>query len=98
MYASSIVLASLEQHSTADCGTAGAASSARGVCRLVHLGAAQCEHQLGHDGDGDLLRALGADVDADRRMDAFDLGVGETGLLQALGALGVVAPGAERAD
>ena len=46
--------------------TAGAASGARRVCRFVHLGTAQGEHQLGHDGDGDLLRALGADVDADR--------------------------------
>ena len=71
---------------------------ARRVCRLVHLGPAQGEHQLGHDGDGDLLRALRADVDADRRVDARDLVVAEAGRLQALGALGVVAPGAERAD
>ena len=47
-------------------------ASARRVRRFVHLGAAQGEHQLGHDRDGDLLRARGADVDADRRVDALD--------------------------
>src|SRR5262245_3155932 len=72
-------------------------SDARRVCRLVHLWTAQCEDHLGHDRDGDLLRTLSANIDADRRMDAPDLLVAVAGLLQALRALGVIAPGAQRA-
>src|SRR5215510_12673034 len=73
-------------------------SGARRIRRLVHLWTAQCEDHLGHDGDGDLLGTLSADIDADRGMDALDLLVAEAGLLQALRALGVIAPGAQRAD
>src|SRR5215510_14743574 len=65
---------------------------------LVFLGPAQCQHQLRHDGDGDLLRRLGADIEADRAMDAGDFRVAEAGRLEALLALGMVAIGTERAD
>src|SRR5262249_10582569 len=73
-------------------------SGARRVRRLVHLWTPQREDHLGHDGDGDLLGALSANIDADRAMDALDLFVAESSLLQALRALGVIAPRAQRAD
>src|SRR5262249_4284744 len=65
---------------------------------FVHFGPAQGEDQLGHDGDGDLLRALCTGVDADGRANARDFLAAEPGLREALLALGVIALRAEGSD
>ena len=53
---------------------------------------------LAQDRHGDLGRRLGADVEADRAVDAGELLVGDAGLGQPLLALGMGAPAAQRAD
>ena len=53
---------------------------------------------FGHDGDGDLGRRHRADGEPDRRVDARDIGIAQSGLLQPLHAFGMRLPRAERAD
>ena len=60
--------------------------------------AAKRRDDLREDGDGDLGRRLRADVDADRRVDALDVGGGGALRDQPLDALAVRLPAAERAD
>src|SRR5689334_1198725 len=62
------------------------------------FGSPQGQHDLSHHRDGDLLRILRADVDANRRMDALQLFRREASRQKALGALGMVSLRTERAD
>ena len=66
-----------------------------GVC--VRLGV-QPVGNLRHDGDRDLRRRYRADVEADRRMDARQIGVGQTLLFEPLDAARMSFPRPERAD
>src|SRR5688572_1613690 len=56
------------------------------------------EYNLAHDRHGDFGRGLGSNVEANRRLDARNLRFGDTGGLEALHALGVIARASQCAD